>query len=828
MTILLEIIYNLGMLTAVSIISGFIGHVGNHSRRESLQQGLLFGTASVLGMLHPLVLAPGLIFDGRSIMISIAGLFFGPAAALTAAAMAIAYRVSQGGPGAVMGVLVILASAGVGLAFHTRWRDEEQPVPMKALYAMGVIVHAAMVLLMLTLPAGQRLQTIRTMGFPVLAAYPLATLLIGGVLSGVRRRRKLTGDLSRSQEALQTAYGQLEASYNALNVKEAESQEQLQRLAESEERFRAIVELAPLGIHISTIRTCTITRANQRFAEIVGRTVEEVTGLDWRLITHPEDLARNAELNQRLLSGETRTFELDKRYLKPDGEVVWVNIRIVALSGAEGRETEICFVEDVTEKKRALEALAASEKNFRSIFEGTSDAALLFRDYLIADCNRAAAELLGDGTKASVIGRTVLEFSPELQPDGTSSADRLLQVFRECVAEGKTRLAWCHEKPGGGVLSVDVVLTALVMHGETMIHALVRDVTEQKALEQQLEHMSYHDQLTGIYNRRFYEEELQRLDVPRNLPLTVVMGDVNGLKLVNDSFGHAMGDRLLVRAAELIRQGCRHDEIIARIGGDEFMLLLPGTDSEEAGRIAARVRQRASESTLEGLDISISFGWATKQNPEEAIGKVLQRAEDNLYKQKLFESPSVRGRTIQTIIRTLYEKNRREEEHSRRVSEISQAICRVLEMPEEAILEIRNVGLLHDIGKIAIDEQLLNHPGRLSDEDWRQMKKHPEIGYRILSTVNDMAEIAEYVLAHHERWDGGGYPRGLAGEAIPLQARIIAIADAYDAMTSDRTYRRAMTREAALREIVRCGGTQFDPRLTEVFTRAWSTAEGAL
>jgi len=344
-----------------------------------------------------------------------------------------------------------------------------------------------------------------------------------------------------------------------------------------------------------------------------------------------------------------------------------------------------------------------------------------------------------------------------------------------------------------------------------------RDFTEKKQRQEEIKYLSYHDQLTGLYNRRFYEEELRRLDTERNLPLTIVMGDVNGLKLVNDSFGHVMGDSLLKKVSELLKHVCRGDDIIARLGGDEFVILLPKTDSNEAEQIINRVTACSLVEKVGAIDISISFGYETKNIAEENIEEIFKKSEDHMYKKKLFESPSMRGKTISAIIRTLHEKNKREEQHSHRVSALCESMGESLNFPKYEIQELKTVGLLHDIGKIAIDENILNKPGKLTNEEWEEIRRHPEISYRILSTVNDMSQMAEYVLAHHERWDGKGYPKGLKGEDIPLVARIITIADSYDAMTSERSYRSALTEEVAIAELQKNAGLQFDSNLLKIF-----------
>jgi diguanylate cyclase (GGDEF)-like protein/PAS domain S-box-containing protein len=347
--------------------------------------------------------------------------------------------------------------------------------------------------------------------------------------------------------------------------------------------------------------------------------------------------------------------------------------------------------------------------------------------------------------------------------------------------------------------------------------ATLQDITKRRKVEEEVIFLSYHDKLTGLYNRRFYEEEVKRLDTERNLPISVIIGDVNGLKLVNDAFGHAKGDVLLQKAAAAIQSACRADDIVARWGGDEFVILLPKTKSEEAERIIERIKQQYSNQQVNALSISISFGWDTKKKIDQDIHKVLKSAEDYMYKHKIIENENVRSNIIGTIIKTLHEKNPREEQHSERVSEICQSIGKAMGFSEIEVTKLKVIGLLHDIGKIAIEEGILNKPGKLTKQEWNEIKRHPEIGYRILTTSYDMLELASCILAHHERWDGRGYPNRLKGEAIPRIARIIALADSYDAMTSKRSYRDSLSEKEALLEIRKNSGTQFDPEIARIF-----------
>ncbi|MFA6850613.1 MAG: diguanylate cyclase, partial [Selenomonadaceae bacterium] len=330
-------------------------------------------------------------------------------------------------------------------------------------------------------------------------------------------------------------------------------------------------------------------------------------------------------------------------------------------------------------------------------------------------------------------------------------------------------------------------------------------------------YLGFHDQLTGLYNRRFYEDELNRLDTKNNLPLTIAMGDVNGLKLVNDSFGHTMGDELLRKVAEAIKKGCRAGDIIARLGGDEFVIILPKTAGIEAKKVIKRIWEGASKEKVSSLTISISFGYATKKNEKENIQDIFKKAEDHMYKHKVYEKSSTRSTTVDLIINTLYEKNNREMLHSNRVASLCEEIAIKMNFDKDDVNKMRTAGLMHDIGKIGISEKILNKAQTLNEDEWVEIKRHPEIGYRILSSVHEFSEIADYVLEHQERWDGKGYPRGLKGEKISIQARIIAVADSFDAMTTHRAYGTVLSEKEAIDEIRKCSGKQFDPNIARIF-----------
>lgn len=359
-----------------------------------------------------------------------------------------------------------------------------------------------------------------------------------------------------------------------------------------------------------------------------------------------------------------------------------------------------------------------------------------------------------------------------------------------------------------------------VKDSEGEIYGMVinfRDISEKIAKEKEIDYITYNDGLTGVYNRNFFNEKIKSIDLEENLPISVIVGDVNGLKLTNDAFGHFIGDKLLISAANIMKRICRDSDIVVRWGGDEFIILLPKTNKKYVEQISERIRKECIKENVDLLNISISLGCDTKSTKEADIMKSITNAEEMMYKVKMLESKSVKSRTLQIIINTLYEKSEQNDLHSKAVSKICRRIGQAMKMSSEKISELEILGEIHDIGKIGISESILNKVEQLNSQEWEQIKKHPQTGYHIVSSSGDMAFLGESILAHQEWYDGSGYPKGLKGEEIPLMARIVSIADAYDAMVSYRPYRKPRTKEEAIEEIKKYSGRQFDPELVEIF-----------
>jgi len=526
--------------------------------------------------------------------------------------------------------------------------------------------------------------------------------------------------------------------------------------------------------------------------------------------TIPSKIKSQSEYNKRLR--DKATVLIDKRTkTKPDRN----DISLSGLKKQVDYELSIYTAELKIQNEELLLARSELEKQhlyYLNLFNsGPMGFLILSEKGLIKDLNNEALKILESEDRV-VISKPFTRFiNRDDQDIYYLGIKKLLETGEPMSIELRinqsTQEFW-------------VALTAIIskeIETDPVIWMIIGDINKRKKTDDQITYLSYHDQLTGLYNRRFFEEELRRLNTKRNLPLSIAIGDINGLKLINDSFGHKKGDELLIRATHVIRNECRSDDIITRLGGDEFVILLPKTTELEANKVLERIVAHMHKERIGVFNISVSFGCATKIIEEKSIEEVFAEAEELMYRNKLLESASVRSSNVDLIMATLFEKSQREMFHSQRVGLLCKLIAEQMNLPLDMVNQIKLAGMMHDIGKIGIDDSLLNSKDKLSQDQLKLIMKHSETGYRILSSSIGFKGIAQYVLEHHEKWDGTGYPKGLVGEKISLAGRIIGVADAYDAMTNERPYGEVFSIEKAVKELKQGSRTHFDPSIVELF-----------
>ena len=469
-------------------------------------------------------------------------------------------------------------------------------------------------------------------------------------------------------------------------------------------------------------------------------------------------------------------------------------------------QTEIYF-SDLLENKLLLEK---SQKRNAAIINVLPDIIFMYDSKgVFIDCqtNDEAGLVL---SKDLFIGKNISEVMP---PD---ISEKAIMSITKTIATGQLQKFEYNINIDGSQRTYEA---RMVKSNDNEVLAISRDITSEKQEQEYILKLTYKDQLTGLYNRRYYEEQIEKLSGSEFLPLAIMMVDVNGLKLTNDAFGHHIGDELLKKVAKNLISCDSKGGFACRVGGDEFLMVFPNTDENEAEYLVDKLYELVSAERLENIVISISAGCQVRTDVSQSIRDTLIKAENHMLRKKIVESQSMRNQTVNIIMQTLSEKNEREKRHSVEVAKWAKEIGVAMGLSVQKVKEIELAGLLHDIGKIAIKEDILNKPGKLTEEEYDEIKRHPESGYHILKSVDEYSSLAQCVLEHHERFDGKGYPKGIKGSQISLIARIIAVADAFEAMIAQRPYRKSLTEEMAIEEIKKNANTQFDPEIVTAFLK---------
>ncbi|NTW72540.1 MAG: diguanylate cyclase [Eubacteriaceae bacterium] len=343
------------------------------------------------------------------------------------------------------------------------------------------------------------------------------------------------------------------------------------------------------------------------------------------------------------------------------------------------------------------------------------------------------------------------------------------------------------------------------------------NITEIKNHENKILYLSHTDRLTSLHNRRFMEKRFEVLDSQPNSNFSILMGDLNGLKMINDAFGHKFGDDLIKLVGEIILKNCQPDDSVARWSGDEFMILINSKNDFYVETLIEKIKTDCDRQTMNSLKFSIALGWAKKTEENETAEMIMALAEKRMYRHKIIEKRSPRSSVIQSLKSSIHEKHSETEEHTNRLKNLCMKIGMKMNFSPDKMDELELLSMLHDVGKIGIPDSILSKPGKLNEDEWKIMMEHSEIGYRIAASTPELSHIANYILCHHERFDGKGYPQGIQGEEIPLLSRVISLVDSYDVMTHSRAYKNPQNMEIVINEISSCAGNQFDPEIVAVF-----------
>ncbi|MHB1377062.1 MAG: histidine kinase N-terminal 7TM domain-containing protein [Candidatus Humimicrobiaceae bacterium] len=543
-----------------------------------------------------------------------------------------------------------------------------------------------------------------------------------------------------------------------------------------------LLSISPLGLKI----------LNVDLQRIIGKDIKEVIPEAERFISREFNDFKEKDIISFIIDQDEKVFEINLTALVENNKYV---------------TGKIFIFKDITEKIKMQRVLEESEKRYRSIFENSLDG--IYQSSLdgrYIDANPALIKMLGYESKKELFLKNIKKDIYYLEKDRPTieNRDKLFETMLK--------------KKNGTKIWVEINSRAVIVDGVVQyFEGIVRNINNRKISEEKIKYLSFHDHLTGLYNRYFFEEELTRLNSKRLYPISFILADINGLKFINDALGHKKGDNILIQAAKIFKECFRKEDIVSRWGGDEFCMILPNTDEETALNIADRIQKKFSVNFIDNFELSLSFGVSTKTSEDMSNEKIVQIAEDKMFRHKLINKQSAHSNIITSLCKALEERNYETHEHALRMSTYSNLIGKELGLDSEKINELKLLSSLHDIGKISISDNIVLKPGKLTGEEFEIMKKHSEVGYKIAKSTPELTAIARGILTHQEKWDGTGYPLKLKGEEIPLIARIIAVIDAFDAMTSDRPYRKALSIAKAIEELENGAGKQFDKNIVEKF-----------
>jgi diguanylate cyclase (GGDEF)-like protein/PAS domain S-box-containing protein len=589
-------------------------------------------------------------------------------------------------------------------------------------------------------------------------------------------------------------------------------------LRESEKKFKDLVEKSNVGVYL--VQDGVDKYLNARCAEIHGYSVEEmINKIGPKDTTFPEDWVAIEENIRKRMSGEVELLHHEFRIITKNQEIKNVEI-FGSRTVYQGRPAVIGTMLDITDRKRAEEKLRESEERFRQLAENIREAFYIYEEDTNQLCyiSPAYKEIWGCLPSQSLYQEPKYLLDA-VYPDDKDRVKRSLvkrsqgeveEVYRIVRSDGSIR--WIKDR------SFPVYDSSGKMY---RIVGIASDITDHKMGEEKLKYLSLHDSLTGLYNRIYFEEEINRIEKARYDTVGVVSCDVDGLKLVNDTLGHDQGDNLLVAAARVIRESFRDGDLVARIGGDEFSVILPNTTESAVENACQRIQEAvANHNALHPeLPLSISIGFAVSNGVYRNLKDLFKDADNNMYLKKLYYTQNVRSTIVNTLINTLKTRDLTTERHVTRLEKLLADMASLIGLPESATSDLSLLAKFHDIGKVGVSDSIIFKKGPLTSEEWIEVKRHCEIGYRIALSASDLIPVADWILKHHEWWNGDGYPLGIKGEEIPIECRILAITEAYEAMTSVRPYRRAFSHGEAVAELLRHSGTQFDPELLEKFVQ---------
>ena len=572
--------------------------------------------------------------------------------------------------------------------------------------------------------------------------------------------------------------------------------------------FRLLVDAVPQSIWIKD-KDLRFIYTNKRYIDINNIKKGNIIGLCEEDLYRKEIADKSNEMCSKALNSMSTVKE--KRYTN---EGIKVYSTVFPLIDDNGKLEGIAGI-DIP--------IISKEESITEMILDSLQAGIFYKDrelgYLYT--NKKFDDLLSKDKES------IIENKNPLDESICESKNKFIQEDKKVFETKKTVKREEKIELGNGENLYTEIIKTPVLNDNNEVSGIIGpllDITDRKKIEKKLKYLSYTDILTKVYNRTCFEEKAKKIFKEENLPMGIIMGDTNGLKIVNDTLGHEEGDELLKLTTKVLKDVCKGNELIFRIGGDEFAIIIPKAKENECETLIKNIIDSCNNYKHDLIKISIALGYSVTYDLDKSIYDTLKEAEDMVYRKKLLEKNSFNSSVISSLQATLQEKSLETKAHTERVVENSIKIGERLSLPLSVMDELILVAKLHDIGKIGINESILLKLDNLTEEEFGIIKSHTEKGYRIIKAANHLESVAKGVLTHHERWDGNGYPLKLKEEKIPLIARIVSVADAYDVMTTNRVYKNALSKDEAIRELKKNSGKQFDPNIVKVFIECLESA----
>ncbi|MCF7927416.1 MAG: diguanylate cyclase [Candidatus Izimaplasma sp.] len=739
--IIIVFVTNILLLLSLGVIYTLFSDITMEWWVKKIIMGFAVMIIGFIIMRNNFILKSGIVFDSRTVLISITGMFLGFIPTIMGVISLSIHRIIIGGVGLTAGLLWIFLGAFLGLTWrYTRLKnDSVKKISHIELFLVNLAIQTVMIIILLIFVNVLGSDTIKTITLPILLVFPIGGYLVSSFLLLLRQMH-----------------------FDSLHIKNREKE------------YFDLFKLSNTINILIDYETEQITNVNNRAIEVYGYSKDEFLTLSLEdvSLTPKRKIKRIYEI-----LNEEKHYKNKTKHVLKNGNVISVSYH-ASLAKFNNRKQIFVTIIDETKINQQQERLINTDKKLEATFMSVEEG------IIIIDQNKQI-DLINDSALSILDIDNIHEkndISDILRIYATGrnlSFDDIIDDCLENNSTSKTELPYKLLRTTSEDIFIDFTISPLIINeinqGAVII---IRDVTLEKERIEKVNFISHHDYLTGLYNRYHFQTELERLDVERQLPISVIICDVNGLKLVNDTFGHLEGDNLIKEIASILKKATRSEDIVARWGGDEFTILLPQTPAKHTKIILERIDDLLNKSLYQPITPSIAIGYSTKTTSDEDISTTIEAAEMEMYEKKKADGKKMRLELIAKLRKHIDKNYPQLASHLNDTRDLIQRFANYLNLDSATINELTELSGLHDIGILSLYNNETLDDNNLFD--YELTSDHAEVGYRLSSAIPEYNYLSTWILYHHENIDGSGFPEGKKADEIPFEARLMRIIDDYD------------------------------------------------